>query len=99
MKRNPASKASRPATLLRISLRKAARRQESRRKQAAHQRELHANPNSGARAIYSQPRMNGNFRPMSFAMQYHHRVSRGKIKVPTLAPAPAVIGAPMERHK
>lgn len=99
MKRNPANKASRPATLLRIASHKAARRLNSRRKQRAHQRELNANPNAGARAIFSQPRMNGNFRPMSFAMQYHHRVARGKIRLPTLAQPQAAVGAPMERHK
>lgn len=67
--------------------------------QRAHQRELNANPNAGARAIFSQPRMNGNFRPISATMQYHNRVARGKIRQPSLAQPQAVVGAPMERHK
>jgi len=98
MKRTTANKASRAATLRRIASRKAARKIEGRRKQAAHQRLLNANPNAGARAIYSQPRMNWNFRPLSATMQYHNRVARGKIPQPTLA-APAAVGAPLERHK
>jgi len=99
MKRLSANKASRAATLQRIASRKAARKLESRRKQRAHQLEIYANPNAGARAIYSQPRMNGNFRPVSPTMQFHLRAMKKRPPIISAAKAPAELGAPLERHK
>jgi hypothetical protein len=101
MKRNPASKASRRQTLLRIALKKAERRLESRRKQRAHQLEVYANPNSGQRAIYTAPRMNGNFRPDSWAVQFHRRAEKAKNRRPRVQVGKskaALLGAPVERH-
>ena len=79
MKNIAASKASRRSTLLRLSARKAARKTESRRKRRKANCELYANPNSGARPMYGTRAMNGNFRPISWVMQYHNRVARRKI--------------------
>ena len=104
MKRNPANKASLRQTLLRVARKKGERKVESRRKQRAHQLEVYANPNIGARPIYTAPRMNGNFRPDSWVMQYHNRVRKGKIKKVTLTrdskgkAVAQMIGAPVERH-
>lgn len=54
----------------------AARKVESRRKRRRLNCELYANPNASAPIVYRSPRMNGNFRPLSWVMQYHLRAEK-----------------------